>query len=335
MSNTIILKPTMIEAGQVANHYAARNLFDDYQRRKSRNTLRAQFADLSTFADYLCAAGVDICPTGDDLQNQPDAWQGITWGLVQGFVNWMLGKGLAVTTVNHKLSTVKCYAKLAAQAGIITGGELTLINGVAGFAKKEFNRVDEKRETTRTSGKKEHSTVLRPAQVQDLKTQPATPQGARDRLLMCLLLDLGLRAEEVAELKVTDIDDKVGVLRVYRSKVQKAQTHRLTDDTLNAWKAYKPYALGIGYMLRGSRKGGTLDDTRMSTRAIYNRVRLLGEQLQISDLSPHDCRHSWATRATAKGTDPFALMQAGGWTSMQTVSKYVDESLIANDGVKL
>ena len=47
MSNTIIPKPTMIEAGQVANHYAARNLFDDYQRRKSRNTLRALVADLS------------------------------------------------------------------------------------------------------------------------------------------------------------------------------------------------------------------------------------------------------------------------------------------------
>jgi site-specific recombinase XerD len=227
MTNAIIVKSTVTEAGLVANHHATHNLFDDYQIRKSRNTLRAQYADLCTFAEYLCAAGVDICPTGDELQNHPDAWRGATWGLVQGFVAWMLTKGLAVTTVNHKLSTVKSYAELAARAGVIHSNELPLINGVNGFAKKEFNRVDEKRATTRTSVKKAHSTVLRPALVQDLKTQPSTPQGLRVCAFMCLLLDHGLRAEEVSELKVTDIDPKAGILRVYRSKIQKAQTHRI------------------------------------------------------------------------------------------------------------
>lgn len=333
MTNEITTVNTISGAGLVANVYASQQTFNDYQIRKSKNTLRAQYADLVTFAKYLCDAGVTTHPTGDELQSQPDAWQGVTWGLVQGFVNWMLAQGLAVTTVNHKLSTVKSYSELAAKAGVITGGELTLINGVAGYAKKEFNRVDEKRTVKRTSGKKEHSTALLPAQVADLKVQPSTPQGCRDALLMCLLLDHGLRAEEIAELKVTDI--KNGVLRFYRPKVQKVQKHRLTPDTVRAWNAYAPYAPAIGFLLRGSRKGGSLDETRMSTRAIYNRVQTLGAQLGIDNLSPHDCRHSWATRATAKGTDPFALMQAGGWTSMQTVSKYVDENKIANDGVNL
>ena len=254
---------------------------------------------------------------------------------MQGFINWMLDRGLAIATVNHKLKTVKVYAALAAKSGVIPTDEYTLIRTVVGFAPKEFSRVDAKRTTTRTSGKKAQSTVLRPAQVADLKVQPSTPQGVRDQLLMCLLLDHGLRAEEVAELPVTAIDTKSGELRVYRGKVDKTQTHKLTAATLRAWVAYQPYAPGIGFMLRGSRKGGSLDDTRMSTRAIYNRVGVLGEAIGIDALSPHDCRHSWATRATRAGTDPFALMQAGGWTSMQTVAKYVDETTVANEGVKL
>jgi len=84
MSNAIMIGglegATVTDAGLVANQYAARNLFEDYQRRKSKNPLRSQYADLKTLSDYLCAAGVDICPTGDELQNYPDAWQGITWG---------------------------------------------------------------------------------------------------------------------------------------------------------------------------------------------------------------------------------------------------------------
>ncbi len=56
------------------------------------------------------------------------------------------GQGLALASVNRKLSTVKVYAGFAAQAGIIGGADLTLIKRVGGYAAKEFNRVDEKRE---------------------------------------------------------------------------------------------------------------------------------------------------------------------------------------------
>jgi integrase len=53
----------------------------------------------------------------------------------------------------------------------------------------------------------------------------------------------------------------------------------------------------------------------------------------IDNLSAHDCRHYWATRATQLGTHPRALQQAGGWNSPAMVMRYVDESEIANEGV--
>jgi site-specific recombinase XerD len=42
-------------------------------------------------------------------------------------------------------------------------------------------------------------------QVAALKTQPDTPQGRRDALLMCLLLDHGLRVGEVAILVIDGV----------------------------------------------------------------------------------------------------------------------------------
>jgi integrase len=341
MSEALIVRQTIEQAGIVANVAAARHIFSDYQARKSSNSLRAHATDLQTFVAYLCAAGVD-CPTADELQSYPESWAGVTHGLVRGFVVWMLQQGLALASVNRKLSTVKVYAGLAAQAGSLSSADLALLKAVSGYSAKEFKRVDEKRASTgsatRQGAKKQTSTTLTLEQVKTLKHQPLdTPQGRRDAVLMALLLDHGLRVGELAALQVTEVNLKTGELRFYRSKVNKLQTHRLTPDALAALRAYLAHgdAPALGPLLRGSQKGGELTGLGMSERSITRRVDLLGERTGVANLSAHDLRHSWATRAIRKGTDPFALQQAGGWTSMQTVRKYVDESAIANEGVRL
>ncbi|MEZ4617743.1 MAG: site-specific integrase [Caldilineaceae bacterium] len=171
-----------------------------------------------------------------------------------------------------------------------------------------------------------------------MKRTPAdTPQGRRDALLMCLLLDHGLRVGEVADLTVDAFNLKAGKLVFYRDKVEKTQTHKLTADTLRAIRNYIEAGdvPAVGSLLRGSRKDGSLTHAGMSVVAITARVKRLGEEIGVEGLSAHDCRHYWATDANRNGTDPFALLQAGGWTSMQTVQRYVDASKVANDGVKL
>jgi hypothetical protein len=47
---------------------------------------RRQDADLALFGDYLKAVRIPI----GDLSIDPKAWQGITWGLIEGFVKWQL-----------------------------------------------------------------------------------------------------------------------------------------------------------------------------------------------------------------------------------------------------
>src|SRR4051812_28736480 len=76
------------------------------------------------------------------------------------------------------------------------------------------------------------------AQRHALKTRPDTSQGRRDALMMCLLLDHGLRVGELAGLEVTAINLQDGTLTFYRPKVDKVQIHTLTKDALRAAKAW-------------------------------------------------------------------------------------------------
>ena len=327
----------MARVGQIANQVAARHTFVNYQDRKAENTLRRQTADLVLFMRYLASVGAT---PDNDLATYPQAWEGITWGLVEGFVKWQLIAGYAVSSVNVRLSTIKTYAKLAFKAGILDNTEYALIRAVEGYSHEETINVDKKRKAadtpTRVGTKKIEPKALTADQVKALKEQPDTPQGRRDRLLICLLFDHGLRVGEVAGLAVGNLDLKAQELRFYRPKVNKVQTHELTPDTLQAARAYlNQDALPIGALMRGSRKDGRLHEAGMSTRNLSERIRVLGEKAGIEGLSAHDGRHTWATLAARNKTPIDRLQDAGGWSSPAMPLRYVEAARIANEGVRL
>lgn len=329
------------QIGRVANQVAADHVFADYLSRKSTHTIETQTAALNVFGEYLAAMGI-VGLSADNLQHCPQAWQGITWGIVEGFVKWLLKHGYAVGTVKNRLSAVKVYAKLAAKAGVISVQELQLIKEVSGYGHKEAKRINKRRPVTRVGAKKEQPVRLTPKQAKELKRHPDTPQGQRDNLLICLLLDHGLRVGEIVRLQIEDFDLERGELRFYRPKVDIVQTHELTNDTWRALRAYLTHnTLITGPLLYGSSKGGQLTERPISIRALKKRVAYLGrKRLEIglgddASLSPHDCRHYWATDAACNGTDPFRLQEAGGWASLSMPRQYVEAAKIANKGVNL
>lgn len=331
--------------GQAANEAASRAVFNDYRERKAANTIRRQDAGLALFAEYLQAlrekAEIDF--EIKDLAKDPEAWHGITWGLVAGFLRWQLGRGYAVTTVNVRLSTIKSYAKLAFKAGVLSADEYALIRSVEGYSRKEQKRIDEQREAegieTRTGSKKSRAVSINPEQAKKLKMQSDNAQGRRDALLMCLMLDHGLRVSEVAGLAVDNIDLETGALTLYRPKVDLWQTHNMTGDTLQAAKAYlEKDAPESGIIWRRSTKTGVLGDVlspKSGTRSITKRVEYLGRFVELVGLSAHDCRHYWATQAVRNGTRIEALKDAGGWSSLAMPARYIEAAKVANEGVKL
>jgi integrase len=122
----------------------------------------------------------------------------------------------------------------------------------------------------------------------------------------------------------------------WREKVKMEQTHNLTADTYRALVAYFQAgdAPALGPLLRGSRKGGSLDGSGMTPTAISQRVRTLGEAIGVAGLSAHDCRHAWATAHGRSGTGELTLVEMGGWTSTATAKRYIAASRIANAGAK-
>jgi len=321
-------------AGQAANRAATHAIFEDYRSRRSWNTLRRQYGDLGLFERFLAEAGVKT--SRDHLISIPDAWRGVTWGLVEGFKRWMLQMGYATGSVNIRLSTIKTYAGLAAKAGIVDPEVYALIRSVNGYSRGEARRIDQKRSRVRVGDKKPAPVRLTPADALTLLDQPQTPQGRRDQLMMCLLLEHGLRCGELAALRVENIDLERGLLQFFRPKVNKEQIHRLTPRTYRAALAYFEHGdvPEGGALLRRSLKNGKLGRVGLTERGLTKRVRFLGKLLGIRGLSAHDCRHYWATRAARSGTDAFALQEAGGWTSLAMPRRYVEAAQIANQGIK-
>ncbi len=343
MTNALVITPEndlditarLRAAGQTANQFAVRGVFANYRDRKAHNTLDRQAHDLARFAEYLAAAGVQA----GDLSQDAEAWRGVTWGLVEGFVKWQIQQGFAIGSINVRLSTVKVYARLALKAGSLTVTDEALIRAVQGYRHVEGKRLDERREETRRGHKKATATVLTPEQAAALKAQPDTPQGRRDAVLMGLLLNLGLRAGEVVGVRVQDVDVKSGYLTFYRQKVDKTQTHQLVDGLWSTVKAYieqgdaprEPEAP----LLRASHKHGDLTTAGLTRFGLSQRVQQLGVRLGLEHLSPHDCRHYWATMAARHGTPLDRLQDAGGWASPAMPLRYIEAAAIANEGVKL
>ncbi len=327
----------MKQAGKIANKAAARQTFADHTARKSDNTIRRKIADLALFETFLNSANIPA----RDLYNDPQAWRGVTWGIVKAFTAWMLSQGYAIASINGRLSTVRTFAKLAAQAGAITPQESILIASVQGYANKEKKNIDDKRRAdgmpTRKGYKKAEAVIIPADIAAKLITQPNTPQGRRDALLMCLVLEHGLRVGEIALLTAKSFDVKAGTFIFIRPKVNKTQTHELTPATREAAKAYiKNDAPEAGIIWRKSHKGTAELSSQLSetsaTRALTKRVELLGRKAGIVGLSAHDGRHYWATFEARSGTAIDRLMDAGGWNSPAMPLRYVEAAHIANEG---
>jgi len=331
----IVIRQSVIDAGIVADTVARSSVFHTELSKRPANTLASYRVDLQTWCCYLESCNVECA---GDWFNDPTRWAGVTFGLVQGFASWLLREGYAIATVNRKLSTVRHFSALAGKAGVIPSATLSEIREVKVISFADGINIDQKRERKRLGSKKVKATPIGTDQAHSLKTgQPQSPQGWRDALIMCLLLDHGLRAGEAVLLTVDAFSIADETFTFYRPKVSKVQNHKLTKDTLCALRSYLAAdgAPSAGKLLVGSRKGGQLSGKAITRENLSRRVASLGKAIGIDHLSAHDCRHYWATTATRNKTNPLALKQAGGWNSIAMVSRYVEESEISNIGVNL
>lgn len=315
-----------VELSHEAGDWLKAKSFELYFSTKSTSTKRSRYTDVGTFVTFLESSGVEVGKV--DFAHHAECWSVVDHNIVATFVWWMVAKGYAIETVNRKLSTIKVFCALAAKAGCIDGAELALIQTIHGYRGAEAARLNEKRVQSRMSEKKEHSVLLTQEQAAQLMDQPETPQGHRDRLLVTLLLEHGMRVSELALLSPKDILPKE--MHFYRPKLaghsQEYGRHILTSSTQMALEKWEVYQEGE-CLLRSSRKGGSLTQSGMSTRSITDRVRVLGKSVGVERLSAHDCRHYCATIMAHRGYSIRELMDWFGWSSAQTAMRYIEASM--------
>lgn len=109
-------------------------------------------ADYQRWMDVYAHSDRTLKP--GNFETDPEAWRGITWGLLEGFVRWQLQADYAVGSVNVRLATVKGYARLAMKAGSLSQVKFAMILTVKGYAHKEALHIDEQRKVHDVSTRK-------------------------------------------------------------------------------------------------------------------------------------------------------------------------------------
>jgi len=168
--------------------------------------------------------------------------------------------------------------------------------------------------------------VIHPLSDEEIKALFATFPGddllnVRNRLILALMLDCGLRVEEVVNAKVTDLflPDRCLIITGKGNK-QRAIAFGLNTEAL--LRQYLPLRKSRTNLLIIKVSGEDAGEgIKIST--IKNLFRKLKKRSGVSRIYPHLLRHTFGTRYIENGGNMFALQLLLGHTSLNMVKRYV------------
>ncbi len=163
--------------------------------------------------------------------------------------------------------------------------------------------------------------------------------AARNRAILWLLYDTGIRLAELCNLRLGDFDRKRGLLIVkgkgskerrialgnncLRNLLYYLDRHRPDEEELAEWGS-----AGEDHLFLSETR---LPLTKNGVNLVFKGIR---ERAGVTDkrISPHIFRHSFAVRYLILGNDPFSLQELLGHEDMTTVKNYMhmnDETIQA------
>jgi len=158
------------------------------------------------------------------------------------------------------------------------------------------------------------------------RTTPRYPTGLRNRCLMLVMLDCGLRAREALQLAVRDIDWQSGKVKVRQGKGRKDRILWLNEqalDWLRKWRERRP---GQGALLFTTLAGKPLRDNYLRVM-----IKRYGQKAGLGkDVHPHMLLHTFATDLYRETKNIRLVQKALGHASLGTTMIYthiVDDEL--------
>jgi site-specific recombinase XerD len=139
----------------------------------------------------------------------------------------------------------------------------------------------------------------------------------RNRAILIILLDTGIRLSECARLTLADVDAINGVIKVW-GKGNKQRLAHLGGVARKALEAYlcqrKRYQESALWLDEDGKPIG-----RRGIQAMVRRLKRLGGNVRWS---PHTFRNTFAVNYLRAGGDPFTLQILGGWEDLEMPRRY-------------
>jgi integrase len=150
-------------------------------------------------------------------------------------------------------------------------------------------------------------------------TLAPTFTARRDRTIIVLLRDTGMRRSEVAAIKVSDLDLETGCVVVPRSKSRRMRVVPLSESAVRVLRHYmrsrETHRAASSEFLWLGRRGP------MGSDAIRLMLERRSKQAGVC-VSAHQFRRRFAYVWTKNGGSQTSLMRCAGWSTSTMISRY-------------
>ena len=225
--------------------------------------------------------------------------EGVTPKEISAYIDSLLAKGLAPKTINCRLDSVRgFYVYMGREEGlplhnpVKKGYALRLARPLPRYLKDEE--------------------VLRLFQA---------IRGLRDHAIFMLMLRCGLRVEEVAHLRLQDLDLAQRRIQVCRGKRGKDRIVYISHDAYRALLGYlksRSSSKAKEVFLVGK---GICQGTPISVRGIQKRIEYYARKTGLK-ISCHHLRHTMATQLLNADADLVTIQDLLGHTRIKTTQRY-------------
>ena len=264
-----------------------------YERNYSNYTIGAYSKDLRQFEDYVKKYKEGIFDPVD-----------VDTDLVRNWVVVLMDEKLSPVSVNRKLSSLKSFFKFLMKQGSISVNPLRLITGPKTKKPLPYFIKD-----------KEMEFLL------DGDGFGEDFEGVRNRLMLEILYDTGIRRSELIGMQDSDVDCESMQIRV-TGKRNKQRLIPFAEGLKNLIQAYTE----VRNREVGSESGWFFvrkNGEQLSAGIVYTIVKdKLSEIPTLAKRSPHVLRHSFATSMLNNGAELNAVKEILGHSSLASTSVY-------------
>ena len=252
----------------------------------SNNTVKAYEADISSFFQWLDNEDLKYKNLQEDHINQ--------------YISFLFKRKMRSSSVNRKISSIKSFYIFLVKRNFVKNSPLN-------------DLVTPKQEKYLPESMSE-------AEVDKLLNSPdvANKIENRDKAMIEMLYATGMRISELVNLKITDVDMKRCVVKVF-GKGSKERLVPFGETALDSLRSY------LNEREQSSSKEIFLSNRgkKMTRVAFWQRVKiyLIRENLKNS-ISPHTLRHAFATHLLNRGADLRSVQLLLGHSDLSTTQIY-------------